>query len=172
MLTLNGSITDQGRWTAGYFDDEAKRASIAALAQADLLLFGRKTYEQFAPRWSQVQGDAYFDAVNAKPKVVCSRTLSSVTWNATLLRGDAVDEVRALRSQEGRAIVSYGITTLTRALLAHRLVDELRFWVHPVVADGDRVFEHFDGAGLRLELVECSRYASGVAQLAYVPRYT
>lgn len=171
MLSLNGSATNQGQWTTGYFDDEAKQAALASLAESDLFLLGRKTYEQFAPRWSKVQGDAYFDAINAMPKAVCSRTLSSVSWNATLLRGDPVEEVRALRAQDGKQIVTYGITTLTRSLLMHQLVDELRFWVHPTIADGERVFDGFDASGIRLELIECNRHRSGVVQFAYLPRY-
>ncbi|MEO7735918.1 MAG: hypothetical protein ABIY55_33490 [Kofleriaceae bacterium] len=33
MLSLNGSSTNQGHWSSGYFDDETKQTSIAALAE-------------------------------------------------------------------------------------------------------------------------------------------
>jgi dihydrofolate reductase len=169
MLTLNGSWTNQGVWTAGYFDEEAKRNATESLAEADLFLLGRVTYEQFAPKWSVIRGDPYFDAMNAKPKVVCSSTLSDATWNARVLRGDAVENVRRLKSEVGAPIVTYGITSLTRALLAAGLIDELRFWIHPIVADGARVFESFDASRIRLELVSTSHYRSGVVQVSYRP---
>jgi dihydrofolate reductase len=169
MLTLNGSWTNQGTWTAGFFDEEAKSNATASLAEADLFLLGRRTYEQFAPKWSAIRGDPYFDAMNAKRKAVCSNTLSDATWNATVLRGDAVENVRRLKTEPGAQIVTYGVTSLTRALLAAGLVDELRFWIHPIVADGARVFEDLDASRLRLELTSTSRYRSGVVQVTYRP---
>lgn len=169
ICTLNGSVTNQAQWSAGYFDDEAKAASLETLAECDLFLLGRKAYEQFAPRWSQNQGDAYFDAINRMPKVVCSNTLATASWNATILRGDAAAQVRALKQQPGKHIVKYGITALDRTLIAHELVDELRFWIYPVIADGTRLFDGIDTSRLRLELVATRRYASGVVQMNYRP---
>jgi hypothetical protein len=86
LITLNGAVTNQGKWSAGYFDAEAKAESIEALKECDLLLLGRMTYEQFAPRWSQIRDDSYFAAVNTMNKVVLSNSLETATWNAEMLR--------------------------------------------------------------------------------------
>ena len=171
LVTLNGVVTNQGKWSTGYFDAEAKAESIEALKECDLLLLGRVTYEQFAPRWSQIRDDAYFAAVNAMRKVVLSNTLATATWNAEVLRGDAAAQVRALKQQPGKAILKYGVTALDRALIANQLIDEFRFWIYPVVAEGTQLFEGIDTSHMQLELISTQRYASGVVRVNYRPRW-
>jgi dihydrofolate reductase len=171
LVTLNGVVTNQGKWSAGYFDAEAKAESIEALKECDLLLLGRVTYEQFAPRWSQILDDPYFAAVNAMRKVVLSNTLATATWNAEVLRGDAAEQVRALKQQPGKAILKYGVTALDRALIANQLIDEFRFWIYPVVAEGTQLFNGIDTSHMQLELISTQRYASGVVRVNYRPRW-
>ena len=171
LVTLNGVVTNQGKWSAGYFDAEAKAESIEALKECDLLMLGRVTYEQFAPRWSQILDDPYFAAVNAMRKVVLSNTLATATWNAEVLRGDAAEQVRALKQQPGKAILKYGVTALDRALIANQLIDEFRFWIYPVVAEGTQLFEGIDTSHMQLELISTQRYASGVVRVNYRPRW-
>jgi len=170
LMSLNGSVTDQQQWSSGYFDDEAKAHATAMLDEADLFLLGRRTYDAFAPRWPQIKGDRYFDAINAKAKLVFSNTLTEVGWNARLVTRDPVAEVRALRAGSGRAILTYGLTTLSRALLAAGLVDELHLSIYPVIADGARAFEGLAGDAARLALADVHRYKSGVVQLTLVPQ--
>jgi dihydrofolate reductase len=171
LITLNGVVTNQGKWSTGYFDAEAKAESIEALNECDLLLLGRVTYEQFAPRWSQIRDDPYFAAVNAMRKVVLSNTLATATWNAEVLRGDAAEQVRALKQQPGKAILKYGVTALDRALIANQLIDEFRFWIYPVVAEGTQLFNGIDTSHMQLELISTQRYASGVVRVNYRPRW-
>ena len=171
LTTLNGVVTNQGKWSAGYFDAEAKAESIEALKECDLLMLGRVTYEQFAPRWSQILDDPYFAAVNAMRKVVLSNTLATATWNAEVLRGDAAEQVRALKQQPGKAILKYGVTALDRALIANQLIDEFRFWIYPVVAEGTQLFNGIDTSHMQLELISTQRYASGVVRVNYRPRW-
>jgi dihydrofolate reductase len=171
LITLNGVVTNQAKWADKYFDDEAKAESLAALKECDLFLLGRVSYEQFAPRWSQIRDDAYFAAVNTMPKVVVSNTLKTATWNAEVLRGDAAEQVRALKQQSGKAIMKYGVTALDRTLITHRLIDEFHFSIYPVIAEGARVFEDIDTSRLQLELISTRRYASGVVRVSYRPRW-
>lgn len=171
LTTLNGVVTNQGKWSAGYFDDEAKSESIEALKECDLLLLGRVTYEQFAPRWSQIRNDPYFAAVNAMRKVVLSNTLATATWNAEVLRGDAAEQVRNLKQQPGKTIIKYGVTALDRALIANQLVDEFRFWIYPVIAEGTQLFNGIDTTQMQLELISTRRYSSGVVQVNYRPKW-
>jgi dihydrofolate reductase len=61
-----------------------------------------------------------------------------------------------------------GCGDLARNLLAAGLIDELRFWVHPVVwGPGERPF-HGDGQS-RLNLVGSETFDSGVTLLRYEP---
>ena len=127
LITLNGAITNQAKWAADYFDHEAKTQGIAKLKECDLFLLGRVTYEQFAPRWSQMSDDPYFATINAMRKVVVSNTLKTATWNAEVLRGDAAEQIRILKQQPGKSIMKYGVTSLDRTLMAHQLIDEFHF---------------------------------------------
>jgi hypothetical protein len=46
---------------------------------------------------------------------------------------DVVDRIRDLKAQPGRAIVQYGYGPVTRLLIEHGLLDELRIWLHPLL---------------------------------------
>jgi dihydrofolate reductase len=97
---------------------------------------------------------------------VVSATLDDPGWtNSTVLRGDLVAQVRALKAAPGRDIVATGSVRLVRALVAADLVDEFRLFVHPVaVGHGARLF---DAADVRLRLLESRPFTSGVVLLRY-----
>jgi dihydrofolate reductase len=64
----------------------------------------------------------------------------------------------------------YGCGELARSLLATRLVDELRFWVHPAVwGSGERPLP--GEAQNRLRLLGSEAFDSGVTLLRYAPIY-
>jgi dihydrofolate reductase len=120
------------------------------------MLLGRKTYESLAGYWPMQEGP-WADMLNPLPKVVASSTLSEpLEWNAWLLE----DEL------DGDVIVSGG-GELARNLLAEGLVDELRFWVHPVVwGGGERPFQ---GEKVLVRLLESKEFDSGVTLLRHQP---
>ena len=106
--------------------------------------------------------------LNPLPKVVASRTLSEpLEWNARLLDGELGQAVPRLKEElEGDVIVS-GCGEFARNLLAGGLVDEVRFWVHPVVwGEGARPFQ---GEKVRVRLLESKAFDSGVTLLRYQP---
>ena len=72
-------------------------------------LFGRRTYEDLLATWN-AQGGPFKDALNNTPKYVASTTASEpLPWpNSTLLRGDTVDAVRALKAQAGGVLAIMG----------------------------------------------------------------
>jgi dihydrofolate reductase len=99
---------------------------------------------------------------------VVSRTLQEpLAWNASLLKGDLVEGVTAIKARHGQLIVS-GAGELAHNLTALGLVDEFWFWVSPYLwPAGPRIF---DGVGpVRLELVGTTTFGSGVVRLAYRP---
>jgi dihydrofolate reductase len=71
-----------------------------------------------------------------------SSTLTDPEWNnTTVLSGDPVGEVTALKAQGDGRIVVGGSKTLVHALLDNDLVDELRLMVVPVtIGSGMRLF--------------------------------
>jgi dihydrofolate reductase len=138
------------------------------LRAPDALLSGRKTYEGFATVWPTRTGEEA-DHINAMPKYIASTTLKApLAWNATLIEGDVVDAIRKLKQQPGRGLLQYGVGELTRTMLQHGLVDEVRLIVFPfVVGRGPRVFETFDA--LSLKLVDATPFNSGAVALRYEP---
>ena len=110
------------------------------------------------------------DYLNRVAKYVVSTTLGDPRWErTTVLRGAFLDEIRALKSQPGKDIVTTGSITLVHALIAAGLVDEYRLFVYPVVLGrGARLFA--DGTEVpRLRLVETRPFRSGVVLLRYRP---
>jgi dihydrofolate reductase len=108
------------------------------------------------------------DRINSMPKYVASRTpREPLEWNATLLKGDLVESVTAIKERHGLLIVS-GAGELAQNLITLGLVDELWFWVSPSLwPAGPRIF---DGVGpVRLELIGSTTFGSGVVRLAYRP---
>ena len=105
------------------------------------MLLGRRSYEFFAAR-SPSRTGALADRLNSKPKYVVSSTLHDPAWNnKTVLKGDAVSEVSALKRQLAGDIVVAASFQLVHALLEHDLVDELRLMIYPVVlGTGERLF--------------------------------
>lgn len=139
------------------------------LEEADSLLLGRTTYEGFAAAWPERDGP-FADKFNTMPKYVVSSTLTDPEWNnTTVLAGDPVESVGALKESASGPILLNGSAQLAHALTEAGLVDEFRAMVHPVlVADGLRMFP--DPAAMqKLKLTNAISYDSGVALLTYEP---
>ena len=171
FVTLDGVISDPQVWGMPYWDDEHNEYARRLLFSADALLLGRKTYEGFAQAWPERAGSNDFaDRFNELPKYVASRTLppGEAEWNATVLAGEVAEAVSAAKEQPGESIVKYGTGEFSQTLLEHKLVDEYHFWLFPeVVGDGERLF---DGFRTSLELLDTTRFASGIVVLMYAPK--
>jgi dihydrofolate reductase len=171
FLSLNGVISDPQRWSPPYWDDEHAAYSQALMDGVEAQVLGRVTYEGFAAAWSQRGGDPFTDHFNAMPKYVASKTLTGdLAWNAQLLEGDAADAVRRLKEQDGGDLIKYGTGSFSKALLEHKLVDEYHFWIFPVLADGETMFQG-DGIELtHLELLGSTTFTSGIIVHKLAPK--
>ena len=113
--------------------DEWAKVEFEEALRTEALLLGRRSYEFFAARWPSRDGE-YADRLNSMPKYVVSSTLRDPSWNnASVLRGDVVNEVSKLKGQLDGDIVVYGSIQLVRTLMEHDLADELRLMIYPVV---------------------------------------
>lgn len=133
-----------GGWQAPYVDDVMGQLVIEGFTDADGFLLGRKTYDIFANYWPKVTdpNNSIATALNSRPKYVLSRSLERVTWNnSSLIKGDAVAELRKLRQQPGRTLHTWGSTEVLQTLLKNDLIDEYRLFIFPVVlGSGKRLF--------------------------------
>lgn len=159
---------------APHWGPEGRAWALAELDKYDAFLFGRVTYENFAPSWSAVRGDPYMDRINGMPKYVASSTLreDQMTWGATLLKGDVTAEIEKLKQQPGKDLIKYGTGHLDRTLVASRLIDEFHFAIFPIaLGQGRRLFEACDLGGLTLKLTSSTTMSNGIIRVTYVPSY-
>jgi dihydrofolate reductase len=131
-----------GGWATARSDEALGQGMGAAMGENPTYLFGRRTYESLLESWNR-QGGPFKEALNSTPKYVVSHSeATTLPWdNSTLVAGEAIETVAALREEPGGNLVVMGSGELVRALLPHGLVDELLLMIHPVVlGSGQRLF--------------------------------
>ena len=154
------------------FADESMDITAAGFDGKDReLVLGRRTYEIFEAYWPyQPADDPVAKTLNAAKKFVASRTLTALGWNnSTLLHGDVVSAITALKVQPGPDLQVIGSGDLLQTLQAAALIDEYNVWTFPVVLGrGKRLF----GATAKpsaLRLVRSQVSTTGVVMSTYVP---
>jgi dihydrofolate reductase len=177
-VTLDGVVQDpsggegfrHGGWFGQFIGQDWagwEELELAETQSAEALLLGRRSDEYFANQAQHVSGE-WVENLNRLPKYVVSSTLQEPKWtNATVLSGDAVDEVSTLKGQIRGEIVVYGSRRLVHTLIEHDLVDELRLLVFPVVLGaGERLFgETTEKRPVRL--IHAKSVGNGLAHLTY-----
>ena len=114
-----------------------------SLGETSAYLFGRKTYQKMAAFWpQQPQTNPVAAHLNATPKFVATRTLTSLDWEgAQVLGGDLESSVRQLKADGDGGITILGSGVLVHELMRLHLVDGLRLFVHPLLlGTGKRLF--------------------------------
>lgn len=167
-VTLDGYMDEPGLWSLPFFCAEAMAFKKAELFASDALLLGRRTYQGFAQAWPTMSDpEGFADKMNSMPKHVASRTLTDLTWNATVIEGDVVVYVKRLKELPGGDLVLAGSGQLLGVLADADLIDEYRLMVHPIVLD-DGELRLFDKAPRRtLTLVRSESWSSGIVLNTY-----
>jgi dihydrofolate reductase len=176
FMALDGVVEDPADWHFPYFNDEMGAAVNANQGVANIMVFGRKTYDSFAGAWPEREAAGEQDAPFAKAlgdmrKIVASNQQLEFTWrNSEQLQGDLVETIRALKNDPGSGHIALsGSVSVVRQLLAAGLVDELHLFVHPIaVGKGMRLFED-GGPTIPLKLISSQTFATGVLHLVYGP---
>jgi dihydrofolate reductase len=155
-----------GGWLAPYFDDVVGKIMGEQISKPFDLLLGRKTFEIFATYWPHADGGK--NPLNEATKYVASNTLTTHEWQKSVfLKGNVVDEIRALKQQDGPDLQVHGSSNLIQTLLAHDLVDELWLKIFPVtLGQGQRLFEN-GTLPASYTLVESQSSPSGVIIATY-----
>jgi dihydrofolate reductase len=173
-ITLDGCCDH----TKQFADEEIHEYWTGILREADLLVYGRKTYELMVPFWPEVAKtqsmtkaeNEFAQAFVSIDKVVFSRSLDSAEdRNTRIVRGNLHEEILKLKQEQGKNILVGGVD-IPSQLIQLGLVDEYRFVVGPVIAgEGRRLL---DGVSLqerlRLKLVESKIFKSGCVALRYL----
>jgi dihydrofolate reductase len=165
-------------------DEELTQSNLQNMAEADTILFGRRTYEMFESFWPKAISDhrgaedphakgrrseatqKVGEWINNATKIVFSRTREAVIWQGSrVIREFSVAEIEALKYTAGKNMLLLGSGELTRLIARGGLIDEYRFGVVPVILGKGRKLL-LDGPCL-LSLVESSRFPSGTVLLRY-----
>ena len=160
-----------GGWLFALGDDAGMDLSAAGFDGKDReLVLGRKTYE-FEAYWPYQSDDhPIVTTLNAAKKHVASRTLKSLQWNnSSVLGGEIVSAISALKVQPGHDLQIIGSGNLIQTLLAASLIDEYNVWMYPaVLGRGKRLFENgAEPCALRLVASKVSK--TGVVMSTHVP---
>jgi len=160
-----------GGWLFGFGDAEMDLSAAGFDGKDRELVLGRKTYEIFEAYWPyQSEDDPIARSLNAAKKHVASRTLKSLQWNnSSVIGGDIVSAITALKVQPGHDLQIIGSGNLIQTLQAASLIDEYNVWTYPVVLGrGKRLFEN-GARPCALRLVASKVSKTGVVMSTYVP---
>jgi dihydrofolate reductase len=172
MVSLDGIFDGPGEgaeridWFRA--DQEWLDHSIASLDHGATLLFGRVTFEGMAAYWPH-QADPVARRMNRLDKIGFSRKPRTTTWNNARWSSDPVGEVTALRQRADGDILILGSANLAATLTEHRLIDDYRLAVNPVVLGAGTPL--FAPAQPRLELHrhDVRLFDSGIVEIRYHP---
>lgn len=135
---------EHGGWMVPYAAEDSGRMVTEWIGQASAFLLGRVTYDIFAAYWPKVTdpNHSIAQALNKLPKYVASTTTTKAEWqNSTVIRGDVVDAVRALKREGTGQIQVHGSGGLAQTLMKNDLIDVYRLWWIPVIiGSGKRLF--------------------------------
>jgi dihydrofolate reductase len=173
-ITLDGCCDH----TKQFVDEETVEYFTHLTREADLQVFGRKTYQLMVPYWPDVLKDQsatkadteFARAFDSANKIVFSRSLDSAEdRNTRIVRGNLRDEIVKLKHEKGKDILVGGVD-IPSQLIELGLVDEFRFVVGPIIAgEGRRLLKGVSlPAKLQLRLVESKVFKSGSVALRYL----
>ncbi len=178
FMSLDGVVDSPGSRVEGHrsggwvieteFVPEAFALKGEELAETTALMFGRRSYEAFAPVWRDSDDHA---AYRDLPKYVVSTTLAEADlvdgWGTTsILR--SIEDVADVKQGDGGAIFIHGSAELARRLSDVDLIDRYHLLVFPVLLGaGKSLFSRTDREARPLRLRESESYANGVTKLVY-----
>jgi dihydrofolate reductase len=169
-------------------DGEVDKAGAAGIPNTDTVLFGRRTYEQFAAFWPKAleipetpnphgggnqspETRAFAAALTAMTKIVYSKTLKRADWkNSRIEREFDPGQIEAMKKQPGKDIIVFGSGSIVSLLARHGLIDEYTFVVNPVLLGGGKTLVSELPRTVPLRLLETKSYPTGNVVLHYAPQ--
>ena len=176
VITLDGYFEGDKNWDLSFHETiwgpELEKMSIEQLESADFLVFGRVTYEGMAAYWKTAKEEVEIARhMNNIPKLIFSRTLKSVDWNnATLVQGNASEEISKLKAQGGKDMYVFGSANLSETFINDNLFDEYRIGIAPVILGSGRpLFRNKGVVSSKLTLNSTQPLLNGGIVLKYNP---
>jgi dihydrofolate reductase len=159
---------EHGGWAAPYTTMETVEDGMGA---ANVLLLGRRTYEDFYTVWPNRTDNPFTEVLNNTQKYVASTTLEEpLPWsNSTLLKGDAAEAVARLKEELDKDLIVLGSGELAQSLMRHNLIDDYVLLIHPLVLGSGRRLFPDGGTFAALRLVKTKTTSTGIVVTTYQP---
>jgi dihydrofolate reductase len=143
-------------------------------AGGGVLIFGRTTYQMMAAWWPTPAAAKAMPEVaahmNALPKIVFSRTLTSADWtNTTIVGGDLAGTIRRMKAEPGPDMTILGSGSIVTQLAAAGLIDTIQVVLNPVALGAGKSFLGGVQQPLKLEMTQTRVFGNGSVVLWYVP---
>ncbi|MDF2977707.1 MAG: hypothetical protein K0S40_2435 [Actinomycetospora sp.] len=162
-VSLDGYVASPdrgGAWKTAGSTTDSRDWTLETVRGAGALLLGATAFTEMAPFWPSASGP-FAGPMNAIPKVVFSRSLTSTEWGpTTIATGDLADTVTRLAQEHADGyLLALGGARFARSLVEAGLVDEYRLVVHPVVLGaGEPLFT----SPLTLDPVSTTAFSGGI----------
>jgi dihydrofolate reductase len=178
FMSLDGVVDSPGGKVEGHrsggwvrdteFVPEAYSLKAEELAETTALMFGRRSYEVFAPIWRDSEDHVAYKEL---PKYVVSTSLTDDAviegWGPIMILR-SIDDIAELKQSDGGAIFIHGSAELARSLSDADLIDRYNLLIFPVLLGaGKSLFSRADRDKQELRLRGSATYSNGVAKLLY-----
>jgi len=174
IITLDGYFEGKQNWDLSFHEaiwgQELEKLSIEQLKSADMLVFGRVTYEGMAAYWPKAKEEnaEIAELMNKIPKLVFSKTLKAVEWNnSTLIKENASAEITKLKAQGDRDMYVFGSANLSETFINNNLFDEYRIGIAPVILGSGRPLFSQGISSQNLSLVSAQQLSTGGVVLKF-----
>jgi dihydrofolate reductase len=177
QVSVDGFVStgpnDEQKWVTWAWA-EIRPMVMSLLDATDTILIGRKLAVDYIPYWQEVNtkpDDPMYEVaqriVRAK-KVVFSKTLDKSEWdNTDLAKGDLADEIKKLKSRNGKDMIVYGGSSFVSAIIKEGLIDEFHLFVNPVaLGHGGAIFDQLQNIQ-PLKLKKSIVYDCGIVLMNY-----
>jgi dihydrofolate reductase len=180
QISIDGFVStgpnDEQHWVTWAWE-EIRSHVLGLLDSSDTILIGRKLATDYIPYWIDINtkpDDPMYETgrrIVAAKKVVFTKTLEKSLWeNTELAIGDLAEEIRKLKTQEGKDIIVYGGSSFVSSIIKEGLIDDYHLFVNPVaLGQGVPIFEQLKTIQ-QLTLKESIVYKCGIVMLNYVPK--
>src|SRR5580765_1426987 len=165
LLSLDGVAEEPDRFFG--WDDVMDANLAEVIAAQDAVVLGRRSYDEWAAFWPSSDIEPFASFINGVAKHVATSTPLDRDWsNTSVVDGDLVAFVRALKGQPGGDIGVHASISVAQALLAAGVVDELKLVMAPRIAGGGRRL--LDGLpSIQLETIQSETSPTGSLLVAY-----
>ena len=148
--------------------DEAERGP----GQSGTILLGHRTYDLMKGYWPTPEAKEAEPEIarymNDSPKLAVSHEPFDPGWShVTVISGEVIGQIRALKEGSGDDIIIFGSNTLCVSLMEEGLLDEVQTMVNPIVLGAGTPL--FQGLSRRvpLTLKEARTFPPGAVLLTY-----